>query len=215
MTGEVQRHGFTFEKWVLDTFFDGYEAHSYTAEWDVAKEFNVNYGNVPVSIKVAKYGSTVGLGDAIRQFHINEDFLLIVGYWKQEEEKKRIVNIVAAPVAAGLWRSLWHPITLKDLQILDSVIKDRTLSYQEARKKAQCIKTQPPFTQANITVNPKIDSKAQRRLQCSLSFSTLFTIVAPDADQIAIDTPTLFGVESIGAFLSSPRVFKKSRLSDL
>ena len=214
MAPEVQGHGFTFEKWVHDTFFDSYKARSYTDEWDVAKEFNVNYGGVPVSIKTAKYGSPVGLGDALRQFRINEDFLLVVGYWRQEEKKKRIVNIVAAPISVDLWRSLWRPITLEDLQKLDTTIKDRTLSYQQARAEAQHIKTQPPFTQAHITVNPKIDSKTQRRLQCSLGFSTLFSNVVPSADQTEVDIPKLFGVESIEAFLSNPRVFKRSRQED-
>lgn len=213
MAPEVQEHGFTFEKWVHDTFFDSYKARSYADEWDVGKEFNVNYGGVPVSIKTAKYGSPVGLGDALRQFRIHEDFLLVVGYWRQEEKKKRIVNIVAAPVTIALWRSLWHPITLEDLRELDTTIKDRTLSYQQARAEAQRIKAQPPFTQAHITVNPKIDSKTQRRLQCSLGFSTLFSTVAPDADQTAVDIPKLFGVESIEAFLSNPRVFKRNRQS--
>ena len=214
MAPEVQEHGFTFEKWVHDTFFDSYKARSYTDEWDVGKEFNVNYGGVPVSIKTAKYGSPVGLGDALRQFRINEDFLLVIGYWRQEEKKKRIVNILAVPVTVDLWHSLWRPIALEDLQKLDTTIKDRTLSYQQARAEAQRIKTQPPFTQAHITVNPKIDSKTQRRLQCSLGFSTLFSSVAPTADQTAVDIPKLFTVESIEAFLSNPRIFKRSRQSN-
>lgn len=213
MAPEVQGHGFTFEKWIHETFFDSYKSRSYTEEWDVGKEFNVSYGGVPVSIKTAKHGSPVGLGDALRQFRINEDFLLIVGFWRQEENKKRIVNIVAAPITVGLWRSLWHPITSEDLQKLDATIKDRTLTYQQARTEAQRIKSQPPFTQAHITVNPKIDSKTQRRLQCSLGFSTLFSAVAPDADQTAVEVPKLFGVESIEAFLSNPRVFKRSHQS--
>lgn len=214
MAPEVQEHGFTFEKWVHETFFDSYKARSYTDEWDVGKEFNIDYGGVPVSIKTAKYGSPVGLGDASRQFRINEDFLLVVGFWRQEEKKKRIVNIVAAPITVDLWRSLWHPITLEDLQTLDATIKDRTLSYQQARTEAQRIKMQLPFTQAHITVHPKIDSKTQRRLQCSLGFSTLFSTVAPEADQTSVDIPKLFGIESIEAFLSNPRVFNRNRQSN-
>jgi hypothetical protein len=209
MAPEVQGHGFTFEKWVHDTFFDSYEVGSYTDEWDVSKDFNVNYGGVPVSIKTAKYRSPVGLGDALRQYRISEDFLLIVGFWQQEASKKRIVNIVAAPITVALWQSLWHPITESDLLKLDSTIKDRTLTYQQARVSAQQIKSQPPFTQAHITLNPKIDSKSQRRLQCSLGFSTLFSTLAPDADQQPIHIPKLFGIESIEAFLSNPRTFNR------
>jgi hypothetical protein len=214
MTPEVQGHGFTFEKWVRQTFFNNFEATSYTGKWDVDKEFNANNGGLPVSIKAASYGSPVGLGDALRQFQIDEDFLLIVGFWRQEENKKRIVNIVAAPITVSLWKSLWHPIALADLKNLDDVIKDRSLTYQQARAEAQRIKSQPPFTQAHIVVNPKIDSRTQRRLQCSLGFLTLFSTVAPDAEQVASDTPTLFGVQSIEAFLSNPRTFRRRQQSD-
>jgi len=210
MAPEVQQHGFTFEKWVHEAFFESYKTRSYTDEWDVHKGFNVNYGGVSVSIKTAKYGSPVGLGDALRQFHISEDFLFIIGFWRQEKGKKRIVNIVAAPTTVALWRLLWHPITEDDLRDLDSVIKDRSLTYQQARIEAKHIKSQQPFPEAHITVNPKIDSKTQRRLQFSLGFSTLFSTVAPDSDQKPVDIPKLFGIESIEAFLSNPRVFNKS-----
>ncbi|PQV64815.1 hypothetical protein B1R32_10382 [Abditibacterium utsteinense] len=215
MPPEIQEHGFTFETWIRATFFDSHEASSYTGKWDIAKDANINYGGLPVSVKTAGYGSPVGFGDALRQFRIEEDFLLIVGFWKQEKEKKRIVNIVAAPITTLRWQSLWHPITFEDLSQLDAVIKNRTLTYQQARTEAQRIKSQLPFTQAHMTVNPKIDSKTQRRLQCTLGFSNLFSILAPEADQKALDKPKLFGVESIEAFLSSPRVFKKILQSEL
>lgn len=209
MPPEIQEHGFTFETWIRNTFFDSFKADSYTGKWDISKEANAHYGGVPVSVKTAKYGSSVGLGDALRQFRIDEDFLLIVGFWKQEKEKKRFVNLVAIPVTVALWQSLWHPITIKDLQRLDAVIKDRSLTPQQARIEAQHIKSQPSFTQAHITVNPKIDSKGQRRLQCTLGFSTIFSVLAPDADQKPVDNPQLFGVASVEAFLSNPRVFKR------
>lgn len=209
MARAVQEHGFTFERWVAATFFSGYKARSYTEEWDVAPEFNTSYGGVPVSVKTAKYGSPLGLGDALRQFRIAEDFLLIAGFWQQEEQKKRIVNIVAAPVSAAVWKSLWHPITLHELLHLDALIKDRSLSYHQARSRAQHLKLQPPFTRARIVMNPKIDSKTQRRLQCSLGFDTLFSVLAPGASSQAVDTPSLFGTPAIDAFASGPRVFRK------
>ncbi len=210
MPPEIQEHGFTFEAWIRSTFFNSFKADSYTGKWDISEKANLDYGGVPVSVKTAKYGSPVGLGDALRQFRIDEDFLLIVGFWKQEKDKKGFVNLVAAPITVPLWQSLWNPITVEDLLSLDAVIKNRTLTYQQARVEAQRIKSQAPFTQAHITVNPKIDSKGQRRLQCTLGFSTLFSTLAPDADPKSMDVPQLFGVNSIEAFLSNPRVFKRN-----
>lgn len=204
---EVQRHGFTFEEWVRKQFFGGYQAASYTGHWDVPAERNEKFGNVAVSIKTAKFGSPVGFGDALRQFSIREDFLLIVGYWKQEGRNKRIVNAIATPITTHTWASLWSPITLNDLRELDAAIKDRTIGYHEARRRAQAIKTAPPFASAAITLNPKIDSKTQRRLQCSIGFALMFDRVVPNAIRGEIENQEMLGIRVIEPFLSSARTF--------
>lgn len=201
---EEQRHGYVFEEWVRATFFGNYEG-GYTQEWDVPKEANTRYGEIPVSIKTARYGRSVDLGDALRQYSINERFLLIVGFWKQEGEKKRIVAIVAATVEPALWKRLWEPITPEELQRLDAVVKNRRTPYHEARLQAKKIKNAPPFTQAVMGVHPKIDSKSQRRVQCSLSFREVFEYLAPKADPAPQAAPTLFGVQVLDAFESAPR----------
>ena len=94
---------------------------------------------------------------------------------------------------------------LKDLKRLDTVVKDRKLDYREARAAAQKIKSVAPFTKAIITVNPKIDAKGQRRLQCSLSFKNAFKHLVPEADPKPQQTLRLFGVAAPGPFLSGPR----------
>ncbi len=68
---EVQYHGFTFEKWVRNTFFDKYEGN-YMQKWDIPPENNTQksipsvYRNIPVSVKTAKYGrrSDLEMSDA-------------------------------------------------------------------------------------------------------------------------------------------------------
>jgi hypothetical protein len=202
---EVQRHGYVFEKWVRDTFFGGYVQPDYTQKWDIPKEVNKLHGGLPCNMKAIKYSAPVDMGDALRQFQVDEPFILIVAFWRQEGEKKRIVNIVAPTVTPALYRKLWEPITLEDLKRLDAVVKDRTLDYRKARAAAQKIKSAPPFTRAIITVNPKIDEKSQRRLQCSLSFKNLFKHLAPQADPKPQETPRLFGVPVPGPFFSAPR----------
>jgi hypothetical protein len=202
---EVQRHGYVFEKWVRDTFFDGYVPPDYTQKWDIPREINKRHGGVPCNMKATKHGTPLDLGDALRQFQIDEEFIFIIGYWVQEGDKKRIVNIIAPRVTPKLYRSLWEPVTLDDLKRLDAVVKDRALDHRAARAAAQKIKNAPPFTKAIITVNPKIDSKSQRRLQCSLSFKNVFKLLAPQADPKPQERPSLFGVPAPGPFWSGPR----------
>lgn len=129
--------------------------------------------------KAAKYGTPVDLGDALRQRKIAEPFILVVGCWRQEGDEKGFVNLIAPGIEPATWKNPCGPVTLADLERLEAVIKDQSLSPAEARAAAQKIKNAPPFTQSIIVVNPKIDSKIPRRLQCSLRFDDVCKHRAP------------------------------------
>ncbi|MFI5355809.1 MAG: hypothetical protein ACHQ4G_00595 [Opitutales bacterium] len=204
---EVQQHGLVFEKWVRDTFFDGYVPPSYTQKWDIPAAINRAHGGIPVNPKAVKYGTPVDLGDALRQFDIAEPFILVIGYWQQEGAAKRFVNIVAPVVTPEMLRRLWGPVTRADLERLDALIKDRSLDYREVRQRVQAMKKGPPFNQSLITLNPKIDSKTQRRLQCSLSFAKVFSSLAPGASPAKQKEPQLWGVPFTVPVDSAPRSF--------
>ncbi|MCB1275344.1 hypothetical protein [Prosthecobacter sp.] len=202
---EVQSHGLMFEQWLRETFFRGYEPQSPTQKWDVPAEANKDHGHLPVNPKATKHGTPINLGDALRQFEIDEAFLLIVGFWQQvTAEEKRWRNVQTVTVTPEMWRKLWGPITKSDLERLNAVIKDKTLSIEETRVRAQGIKSKPPFTSAVIQVNPKIDA-SQRRLQCSLRFDDFFKHLAPEASSEPQVRPMVFGVPVPPRFESSPR----------
>lgn len=204
---EVQLHGLVFETWVRDTFFDGYTPASYTQKWDIPAAANPLHGEVPVNPKAAKYGTPVDLGDALRQFKIDEPFLLVIGYWRQEGDMKRFVNIIAPRIEPAAWKKLFGPVTLADVRRLDAVVKDRSLTPAQARAAAQKIKSTPPFTQSVIVFNPKIDSHNQRRLQCSIRFADVFTHLAPASTSAAHNNATLWGVPFPQVVASKPRAF--------
>ena len=204
---EVQNHGVIFEKWIRDTFFDSYEPKSYTQKWDIPASANKRFGGVPINPKATKYRTPVDLGDALRQFKIDEPFIMVIGYWQQEEGKKRFVNVVAPQISPSEYRKLWGEVKLEDLEKLDAIIKE-TPDYREARKLAQAMKKTAPFSTSLITLNPKIDSKSQRRLQCSLSFARVFKLLAPTADPAIQERPLLWGVPVLAAFDSPARSFK-------
>ncbi len=198
---EVQSHGLWWERWLCDTFFDGYRppARGYTQKWDIPASANARHGGLPVNPKAVKFGSPIGLGDALRQFDVGHEtsatpFLLIVGFWDQiTPETKRMVQAEAIRVTPEIWRQLWHPITRADLEKLNQVIRDPSLSLEEARTQAQALKSKPPFTEAVMQVNPKID-RSQRRLQCSLSFQDFFAQIAVSASPRRSSECKLWGV---------------------
>ena len=204
---EVQSHGLLFEKWLRDTFFGGYQPKDYTQKWDIPAEVNVNHGRIPVNPKAIKYGSPIGLGDAVRQFEIEEPFLLIVGFWQQDSEsEKRWVNVQAVKVMPETWRKLWGNITQADLERLNAVIKNKSLSLEETRAQVQVMKAGAPFNDAVMELNPKID-RSQRRLQCSLAFDDFFDHLAPKAERGILEKPMVFGVPVPRPFASRPRSF--------
>ena len=90
---EVQQHGVVFEQWIRDTFFDAYEPESYTQKWDIPAAANIRHGGLPVNPKAAKYRGPVALGDTLRQYDIDQPFILLVGFWEQDGPHKRFVNI--------------------------------------------------------------------------------------------------------------------------
>lgn len=206
---EVQQHGLVFETWIRDTFFDGYIPPGYTQKWDIPAAINLRHGGVPVNPKATKYKTPIDLGDALRQYDIAEPFILVIGYWVQDGDEKRFVNIVAPRIEPEAWRKLWGPVTRADLEKLDALIKDRSLDYREARKQAQAIKSAPPFTGSVIVVNPKIDSTGQRRLQCSLRSDDLFKHLAPAAETGIQNPPVLWGVPFTQKVDSAPREFAR------
>lgn len=205
---EVQRHGLVFERWVRDTFFHGYQPTGYTQRWDIPAEANKDHGGVPVNPKAVKHGTPVDLGDAVRQYEIDEPFVLLVGFWQQEGDTKRFVQFAAPLIRPEKWRELWGPVTYADLLKLDELIKDTGRPIEEIRKLALKIKNAPPFSQAIIQVNPKIDA-TQRRLQCSIRFADFFKHLAPDLSAEPQPEPKLWGVAHPGPVESPPRDFAK------
>lgn len=89
--------------------------------------------------------------------------------------------------------------------MLDSTIKNRETHYNEVRELAKKIKKS--FPPIKIVLNPKIDSKIQRRLQCSLPFKTFWSEFAGKEPYRNIEC-SLFGKSVPNPFVSGARVFK-------
>lgn len=211
---EVQEHGFAFERWVRDTFFDGYEGN-YMQKWDVLPEGNqhpavpASHRGLPVSIKTAGFGSPIGLGDALRQRGTDVDFLMIAGFWHQRTETEKWFEAIGAVrFSAEAWASLWGTLTLDLIAELDALVKDTSVSYHSVRSAAQEWKARHvKDSGSRIVLNPKIDSTKQRRVQCSLPFDTFWEFAG--ATPARLDAPELYGLAFTNPILSRARTFRK------
>ena len=213
---EVQQHGFTFEKWVRDTFFDGYEGN-YMQKWDVPPDHNchptipISHRGHPVSIKTAGFGSPIGLGDALRQRSTAEPFVMIAGFWNQRTATAKWFEAIgAARFSAEAWASLWGGLTLDRIAELDGLVKDMSVPYGVVRLRAQEWKARhAKDSGSRIVLNPKIDSKTQRRVQCSLPFDVFWEFAG--VDPVRLDAPQLYGVPFENPVISRARTFKRTK----
>ena len=211
---EVQEHGFTFEKWVREELFAGYSGE-YAQKWDIPAESNQHnvlpdeIENLPISVKTVKYGSPIGLGDAIRQRSINEPFLIIVGFWKQRTpEEKWIEEIACVRFTPEVWNKMWGPISIEELKKFDAMVKNFDIPYQEAREKAQeWKKNMETKGKSTLVINPKIGSGKQRRVQCSIPFKAFWQVAGREPK--SADHPSIFGVKFKNPIHSGKRVFNK------
>jgi hypothetical protein len=202
---EVQRHGLSFEHWVADTFFGGHRPSGPTDKLDIPASANKNHGRIPVNPKATQYGEPILLGDALRQYDIDEPFLLMIGFWEQDGRGKKFVQSLVARIEPDQWRKLWGSVTRRDLESMDKLVKDTSRPIAEVRREVLRRKKQPPFSEATIQLNPKIDG-SQRRLQCSISYVRLFKNLAPGRDRKAQPYAEIFGRRIPPLPASPPRV---------
>ena len=173
---ERQAHGFIFQNWVIGKFLN----MAYTTKWDIPAKVN-SLTHKSISIKIAKWKSSVYLGDALRQFNIDEDFEMLIAFYVNNRDKKKIINMQLINISLNKWKELWGNMSREKLIELNNLIKSskgRGLIGKELDEFRKLIQDNKKELLKNyngkITLHPKIDSKTQRRLQCTISFNTLF-----------------------------------------
>ena len=181
-------------------------------KWDVPSDQNIHaavpsqFHRLPVSIKTAKAGSPINLGDVLRQRQIDHDFLMIVGFWEQRTQtEKWLVDIGCALFRAADWHALWGQLTLAEILAIDAVVKNQNTHYSIVRAEAQAWKKRPSVQTASLVINPKIDSKTQRRIQCSVPHQSFWRAVGREPQKH--DAPTLWNTVFPNPVISSARIF--------
>lgn len=158
--------------------------------------------------KDRKVGKHYWIGRRHKTTNINESFVIIAGFWRQRTpQEKWFEEIGIVKFHPEYWNSLWGAISLAALRELDSKIKDLRLHYSDARKVAKQWKSQFLKSGSKIVINPKIDSKRQRRIQCSLPFPIFWK--ATGRKPAKHDSPIIFGKNFPNPVRSKPRRFSE------
>jgi hypothetical protein len=162
----TQSHGFTWEHAIRSSvYLLNAVAESYTAKHDIPAAMNRFDKALNVSIKTTG-ASTVDMGDAIRIYENTDPVLLTVIRYIQADDKKRIVTIteIRMPPREILFGSVTREQIFELDRMVKAVPKGRAPTLEE---KAPIYAKVKEMRVGALIFNPKMDSKSQRRLQCS------------------------------------------------
>jgi hypothetical protein len=212
---EVQNHGVLFEDTIIQAITglskDEYQSklpNAYTSSMDVIKDIKseANY-----SIKVSKDGKSIGCGDLLRFIrHCRDDeFIMVIGAWRQiSPTVKRYNTIYEFKITPTNYTKLWDRITEEAVKPFIDYVKsiESGKSAQMANRKLWKERRQEIYNtygQGLCTIDAKIDSKNQRRVQCSIKIDKL---VNSGIDYIKYETDYK-GIKLPYEQNSSPRQF--------
>lgn len=193
---ESQKHGFTFENEVLKAYGLNPTTLSYTRAHDIPAELNSKESQ-NVSIKTAG-GKSVDMGDILRIFQetapAGESILLTVLFYKQDGDKKKLKEIYQVDLT-GMQPLLFGTTDKEELQAYVASVKaiphgevsaDQRAAYKSG---GAALNSKMGFLQ----VRPKVDSKNQRRVQCSFPDFHAFCTAHPDRIKSKITDGILHG----------------------
>jgi hypothetical protein len=171
-----QLHGKTYEDH-LKSAFQGSADHerSPMSPWDIEKDYD-KINKLPTSIKTTG-SNVVDLADARKFWSVKEPYRLLVAQYKQTGDVKNFHTLYEFHITAEEHVKLLGDVTSSEVEDFHNAL----LSYgkgfhNEARQFAKLKKASLKYRSV-AQLNQKIDSKAQRRLQCSITLAALLANV--------------------------------------
>jgi|TARA_R100001443_G_scaffold453_11_gene1799 hypothetical protein len=176
---EVQLHGNNFEDLKIRELtglskkdYDSLKGKGgYTSAMDLIEGLIVdkNY-----SIKTAK-GNKVDCGDILRRMR-EDNYTIIVGQWSQDGLQKIFHTEYTFNIKSGDKKKLWGDMNYDDVVSFDKFIKSiphGKEGQQTTKEEREIRKNKISCDKALMSIHPKVDSKNQRRVQCSFKISDL------------------------------------------
>jgi len=177
---EVQAHGNDYEDHIIfqrtglsKNEYDKLKTKSgYTSPFDLVNGLLVDYN---ASVKAAKT-NVVCCADAIRMFSHNEPYQMIIGCYTQIKGIKKFHTQYEFYITVYEHRLLWGDLEYESLvEYVEKIksVEHGRVAQAEYQKVASSWKTKLNVNNSLFIINPKIDSKKQRRVQCSIHLNKL------------------------------------------
>ena len=190
---EVQAHGNYYEdlktKQITGLSKEEYDAlkeNGYTSGMDIMKGLMSPYD---YSIKTSK-GNTVDCGDILRRRQ-ETDYNLVVGCYSQVGDNKVFYSEYTFYIRPEHESILWGRMNYNQLAEYVDYIKNIPAgreAQQETKTERTVLKNCIEDKNALIQINPKVDSKKQRRVQCSVKMSDLIKARIPYKQTVIRET---------------------------
>ena len=200
---EVQAHGNHYENEVIrertgmtKEEYDALKENGYTSEFDLASGLVVDYNG---SIKTTK-NNTICCSDLLRKMK-HDDYHLIVGVYKQVGKTKVFHTEYEFFITPADREILWGDMKYENVEAFVNYVKSIPAgkeAQQSTKSARNLFQKEVQCKSALFKINPKVDSKKQRRVQCSLHIDKLI------AAGVKYTTKTIDY-----AVVSGPRKFKK------
>lgn len=203
---QVQLHGFKWENEIKSKVYGLPIEKNNTEIHDIPRTKN-KVEDANVSIKTTG-SETVCCGDVLRfyDYNFNETNQIIIVKYKQEGTEKVLKEIIEVEYTKEMHEHLFGMLTRKDLEEFEKNVKNVPKSHPEInryRKEIQKEKKEvTKNTNSKIVLNPKIDSKEQRRVQCSFKLKDVEKFIVSRTTQ-----PVVKGVRITERIESAKRTF--------
>lgn len=171
---QSQESGFKFENLIKSYIFNLPEDINNTDLHDIPKEKNIFNKNENISIK-STLSNTIYCGDIINfyNYNFNEINTIILIKYYQINRKKKIEKIYEIDYNKDMFEILFGNLPKQEIQTYIEKIKNipKNINNEEAKKYFDYINERDILKNKynqKILINPKVDSKLQRRVQCSI-----------------------------------------------
>lgn len=175
---EVQAHGNRYEDIVTrqrtqlsKQEYDNLKSQGYTSAFDLVRGLVVNYDG---SIKTTGNNS-ICCSDIIRMMQ-HKDYRLIVGCYTQKGDTKVFHTEYEFIITPEDYDILWGDMSITQVGSFVDYVKSIPAG-REAQQQTKLIreelKQEVSSDTALFVINPKVDSKKQRRVQCSIKLDKL------------------------------------------
>ena len=214
-----QKHGKLWENSIKASFGSASDnSRSNISEFDIEAKFDKSR-RLPTSIKVAKdkmSSTTVCLADARRVSSLDESFRLVVLCWEQNGEVKKPTQLVEMLFTEDSWKNKvvgeLSPEDVREFHERLSSFPSGKEGAKQARAFAKETKARLSAKKSLLTLAPKVDSKSQRRLQCTAKLEDLMGAATNhDSQGRGASGEIIYRDMSLPVVKSGPRILKGSK----